>query len=80
MDKEVEKYYEDLNEMCLTPGWKRLLDELQDEAEALDTITTVSELDELHYRRGKLSVLTRILNLKQILEAAFDEVKMQEEF
>lgn len=77
MDKDVEEYYENYTELFATKGWKQLVDELEEEAESLDTITTVSEIDELHYRRGKLSVLTRVLNLKDILDAAFEEVKAQ---
>ena len=78
MDREVEKYYEDYRDMFLSSAWKELIAELKDEGEATDNITEITTVEELHYARGKLSVIARIINMPAALDAAFEQIKEDE--
>jgi len=69
MTQEEEKQVRDLKEMYRSEGWKVFLNELSEQLELLDTVSDVTTIEELMFRRGEYIVLTQILRHEETLEA-----------
>jgi len=68
MDKELEKYYADLQEMFITDGWKEFIKGLRDNSLNINSIKDAKDNDDLHFRKGQLSVIEDILNLESTID------------
>lgn len=70
IDKELEKYYENMYSLFHNEGWKSLLHDLQENAKAINSVEYTTDLNNLHFRKGQLSIIATFLNLEnQIREA-----------
>tara|TARA_R110000737_G_scaffold80132_1_gene112245 strand:- start:4192 stop:4419 length:228 start_codon:yes stop_codon:yes gene_type:complete len=69
MDEE-QKYWDDMRDMMLTAGWKALVEELTNNAEAVDSVLQAKDEADLHFRKGQLNILTSIINLENSVEQA----------
>jgi len=70
IDKELEKYYENMYSLFHNEGWKSLLVDLQENAKAINSVEYTTDLNNLHFRKGQLSIIATFLNLEnQIREA-----------
>lgn len=74
------KYYDDLEEMMATPGWKTLIEEAKNEvyqlqADALDA----PNWDVVCRIRGKAEQLAYLINLEDISEAQKAQLEMDVE-
>ena len=68
MDKELEKYYSDLQEMFLTNGWKELIKELADNSVNINSVKATIDNNNLHFRKGQLDTIEYILNLESTID------------
>jgi len=71
MDKELQDYFDNYFSLFQHPGWKQLLEELEDTADSIDLLS-LEDAKELHLVQGKLSMLKQILNWKDSVTNAFD--------
>ena len=55
-------------------GWRDLMDEVDKMIEPLNNISTIADEKSLQFRKGELSILIWLKNLKQISERAFEEL------
>lgn len=70
IDKELEKYYENMYSLFHNEGWKSLLHDLQENSKAINSVEYTTDLNNLHFRKGQLSIIATFLNLEnQIREA-----------
>ena len=74
MTPELEKYYESRFEMMSTQGWKDLVEDIDKIIVSLNNISVVSDEKDLQFKKGELSILTWLKNLKQISERAYEEI------
>ena len=74
MTPELQKYYEDRFSMMATEGWKDLVEDIDNMIYALNNISVIESESQLQYKKGELSILTWLKNLKQISERAYDEL------
>jgi hypothetical protein len=74
MNPELEKYYTDRFEMMSTQGWKDLVEDIDKIIVSLNNISVVSDEKDLQFKKGELSILTWLKNLKQISERAYEEI------
>ena len=74
MTPELEKYYTDRFEMMSTQGWKDLVEDIDKIIVSLNNISVVSDEKDLQFKKGELSILTWLKNLKQISERAYEEI------
>jgi hypothetical protein len=74
MNKELETYYEERFSMMATQGWLDLMEDVEKMIEPLNNISTIADEKSLQYRKGELSILTWIQNLKQVSERAFEDL------
>ena len=74
MTPELQKYYEDRFSMMATEGWKDLVEDLDNMIYALNNISVIESESQLQFKKGELSILTWLKNLKQISERAYEEL------
>jgi hypothetical protein len=74
MTPELQKYYEARFEMMSTQGWKDLVEDIDKIIVSLNNISVVSDEKDLQFKKGELSILTWLKNLKEISERAYEEI------
>jgi len=60
--------------MMATEGWKDLVEDIDNMIYALNNISVIESESQLQYKKGELSILTWLKNLKQISERAYEEL------
>lgn len=74
MNPELQKYYEERFSMMATQGWLDLMEDVEKMIEPLNNISTIADEKSLQYRKGEMSILTWLQNLKQVSERAFEDL------
>jgi hypothetical protein len=74
MTPELQAYYEARFSMMATEGWKDLLEDIDNMIEPLNNISTIEDEKSLQFRKGELSILTWLKNLKQVSERAYEDL------
>ena len=74
MNKELQDYYESRFEMMSTKGWRDLVEDVDKIIVSLNNISVVSDEKDLQFKKGELSILTWLVNLKEISERAYEEI------
>jgi len=74
MTPELEKYYEERFSTMATEGWRDLMEDVERMIEPLNNISTITDEKSLQYRKGELSILTWLQNLKQVSERAYEDL------
>jgi len=60
--------------MMATEGWKDLVEDIDNMIYALNNISVIESESQLQFKKGELSILTWLKNLKQISERAYEEL------
>jgi ethanolamine utilization cobalamin adenosyltransferase len=74
MTPELQKYYEARFEMMSTEGWKDLIEDIDKIIASINNISTIDTEKDLQFKKGELSILTWLKNLKEISERAYEEI------
>jgi hypothetical protein len=74
MNQELQKYYEERFSMMSTQGWIDLMEDIDKMIEPLNNISTIADEKSLQFRKGELSILIWLKNLKQVSERAFEDL------
>ena len=74
MNKELQTYYEERFSTMSTVGWRDLMEDVERMIEPLNNIATIADERSLQYRKGELSILTWLQNLKQVSERAYEDL------
>jgi hypothetical protein len=74
MTPELQKYYEERFTMMSTQGWVDLMEDIDKMIEPLNNISTIADEKTLQFRKGELSILIWLKNLKQVSERAFEDL------
>jgi len=74
MNQELQKYYEERFSMMSTQGWRELMEDVDKMIEPLNNISTITDEKSLQFRKGELSILIWLKNLKQVSERAFEDL------
>ena len=74
MTPELQKYYENRFSMMATDGWIDLIEDIDNMVNALNNISVVQDEKDLQFKKGELSILTWLKNLKQVSERAYEEL------
>ena len=73
MDKELQIYYENLLDLFTRDGWKQFMEDIQDNADMLNDITTISDEKQFWYRRGQLEAVERILSYESTIKNTYED-------
>ena len=74
MNQELQRYYEDRFTTMSTQGWLDLMEDVDKMIEPLNNISTIADEKTLQFRKGELSILIWLKNLKQVSERAFEDL------
>jgi hypothetical protein len=61
-----------------TPGWADLLDDVDKIIATLQDISTIDGEKDLQFKKGELSILTWLRNLKTVSEQAYEDLNAQD--
>lgn len=78
MTPELQRYYEDRFSMMATPGWADLLEDVDKIISTLQDISTIDGEKDLQFKKGELSILTWLKNLKTVSEQAYEDLNAQD--
>ena len=70
IDPKLEVYYRNMRDMFRSEGWKQLLEDLNSNAVLINSVEVTKDLEDLHFRKGQLSVIANILNLEAQIDTA----------
>ena len=79
MTPELQKYYESRADMMQSDGWKDLITDLKQMREATDRLSIVKSNEDLWLRKGELSIIDWMLNLQDMSEKAYQQLKEDDE-
>ena len=74
MSPELQRYYVERFSMMSTQGWVDLMEDVDNMIEPLNNISTIEDEKSLQFRKGELSILIWLKNLKQVSERAFEDL------
>jgi len=70
MNKGDEEYFGNLKLMFQSPGWKLLMIDLQSNAAAINSVENTTDVNDLFFRKGQLTVIANLLNLEDVIQRA----------
>jgi hypothetical protein len=59
-----------MKDLFRSEGWKQLLDDLSSNAVMINSVEVTKDLEDLHFRKGQLSVIANLLNLEAQIDTA----------
>lgn len=77
MTPELQKYYEERFSMFSEQGWIDLMEDVDKMLDSLNNISTIEDGNALQFRKGELSILLWVRNLKQISERAYEDLSAE---
>ena len=78
IDPILQKYYEDRESMMMTQGWADLMDDIKRMLEATNTLDGTTK-DNVDFKKGEVSIMRWMLSLKEVSEAAYQQLKDEDE-
>jgi hypothetical protein len=79
MQKELQDYYENRFSMMATRGWVDLVEDVQIMMDSTDTLAGVDTEQQLQFRKGELSILNWLKNLRDASSEVYDQLQKEEE-
>ena len=78
MQKELQDYYENRFSMMATQGWVDLIEDIEIMIEATNTLAGVDNEQQLHFKKGEMSILNWIKNLRDASAEVYDQLQQEE--
>lgn len=78
IDKETEEYYNKYFDLFINDGWKQLIEELRQNALAINSVEATKDSDDLYIRKGQLNVLAYLLNFESTVNNNFEELQKED--
>lgn len=79
MKRELQEYYENRFSMMATTGWQELMEDVDVMLKATDTLAGVDTEQLLHFRKGELSILHWLRNLKDASAEVYDQLQQEDD-
>ena len=75
MNRELQDYYEERFSMCSSIGWKQLIEDIQLMQPEVESIKGATTLEQLHFKKGELSIINWLLNLESASREVYDQLQ-----
>lgn len=75
MSPELQAYYERRLSMCGDTAWSELCEDVAEMLEATNKIDGIDSVEKLHFRKGEVSIMKWILNLRSISEESYKQLQ-----
>ncbi len=79
MKRELQDYYEDRFSMMASKGWKDLMEDIELMLDSTDTIKGVDTEQQLWFRKGEISIMTWLKNLRESSTEVYEQLQKEEE-
>lgn len=79
MNRELQDYYEARFSMCASKGWKELIEDVQLMRTEVESIKGASTLEQLHFKKGELSIINWLINLEEASREVYDQLQAEVE-
>lgn len=79
MNKELQDYYEHRFSMMATKGWQDLLEDLEIMIKATDTLAGIETEQQLYFKKGEMSILNWLKNLRDASAEVYDQLQTEEQ-
>ena len=64
-DNELETYFEHMNDLFRTEGWKALIKDLSLNVPLINSVESTKDDKDLYFRKGQLNILGTLLRLEE---------------
>lgn len=79
MNRELQDYYEERFSMMASKGWKDLIEDIELMLDSTDTIKGVDTEQQLWFRKGEVSIMTWLKNLKESSTEVYEQLQKEED-
>lgn len=79
MNRELQDYYENRFAMMSTQGWKDLVEDIQAMIDATDRIGGLETEQQLHFKKGELSIMNWIKTLRESSTEVYEQLQVEED-
>jgi hypothetical protein len=79
MNRELQDYYENRFAMMATQGWKDLVEDIQTMIDATDRIGGLETEQQLHFKKGELSIMNWIKTLRESSTEVYEQLLVEED-
>ena len=79
MQKELQDYYENRFTMMATQGWVDLIEDLEIMIKATDTLAGIDSEQQLYFKKGEMSILNWLRNLRDASSEVYEQLQKEEE-
>lgn len=79
MNRELQDYYENRFAMMSTQGWKDLIEDVQVMIDATDRLGGIETEQQLHFKKGELSIMNWIKTLKESSTEVYEQLSEEED-
>lgn len=80
MNKELQDYYENRFSMMATKGWTDLMEDIEIMISSTDTIQGIDDDKTLQFRKGELSIMNWLKNLRDASSSVYDQLLEEDKF
>ena len=70
---EDETYVSDMQDLFMTAGWKRLVEEMTETVGLLTDIRNITKIEQLEFNKGMLAMINSLINLPYEIEGIEEE-------
>jgi len=74
MDHKLQKYYEERFSTLGSAGWTDLMEDVDIMINSINNLGSIPDEKTLHFRKGELSILIWLKNLRGVSEQAYEEL------
>jgi crotonobetainyl-CoA:carnitine CoA-transferase CaiB-like acyl-CoA transferase len=78
MQKELQEYYENRFSMMSTQGWVDLIEDVDIMITATNTLAGVDNEQQLQFKKGEMSILNWLKNLRIASSEVYDQLQKEE--
>ena len=79
MNRELQDYYEDRFSMMASKGWQNLIEDIESMLSSTDTIRGVDTEQQLWFRKGEVSIMTWLKNLRESSTEVYEQLQKEED-
>jgi hypothetical protein len=79
MNRELQDYYEERFSMMASKGWKDLVEDLELMLDNTNTLAGVDTEQQLWFRKGEISIMTWLKNLRESSTEVYEQLQKEEE-
>ena len=79
MNRELQDYYEDRFSMMASKGWQNLIEDIDLMLSSTDTIRGVDTEQQLWFRKGEVSIMTWLKNLRESSNEVYEQLQKEED-